>query len=146
MTAAAGTSADGVPAPRHTLGLVTFVVLNYDEAIDWFTRALRFTLSEDKPLGGGKRWVVVTPADGGTGLLLARAADEQQFSRCGDQTGGRVAFFLDTADFDADHRHMRAEGVQFIEDPRDAPYGRVAVFVDLYGNRWDLLQRHPVKA
>ncbi|WP_017593206.1 VOC family protein [Nocardiopsis potens] len=132
------------PPPRALLGLTTLVVADYDEAIAFFTGPLGFTLVEDAPLGGGKRWVVVAPGvgrgAGGTGLLLARAAGADQAARVGDQTGGRVAFFLYTEDFEADRRRMLDAGVHFEEEPRHEPYGTVAVFRDLYGNRWDLLQ------
>jgi catechol 2,3-dioxygenase-like lactoylglutathione lyase family enzyme len=116
------------------------VVGDYDEAARFYVEALGFDLLEDTTLPGGKRWVVVAPAGAVTGLLLARAATEEQRARVGDQTGGRVAFFLDTDDFSADHRRMLAAGVRFVEEPRQEPYGTVAVFEDLYGNRWDLLQ------
>ena len=129
--------------PRRSLGAVTLLVRDYDEAIDWFTRSLGFTLVEDTPLGSGKRWVLVAPdggGRGGTGLLLARASTEAQKARLGDQTGGRVALFLQTDDVQRDHAAMRASGVRFLEEPRRERYGMVAVFEDLYGNRWDLLQ------
>jgi len=129
------------PPPRARIGLATLLVADYDEAIPFYTGPLGFTLTEDTPLGGGKRWVVVTPGGGGSsGLLLARAAGEDQAARVGDQTGGRVGFFLYTEDFDADRRRMLDAGVHFEEEPRHEPYGTVAVFRDLYGNRWDLLQ------
>ena len=121
------------------LALSTFLVRDYDEAISFFVEKLGFSLIEDTLLGGGKRWVVVTPDDG-TGLLLAKAVGERQAARVGDQTGGRVAFFLQTDDFAHDHRDMIAKGVRFSEAPRREPYGIVAVFEDLYGNRWDLLE------
>ncbi|MFE9613914.1 VOC family protein [Streptomyces sp. NPDC006012] len=126
---------------RH-IALVTLVVDDYDEAIGFYTRALGFRLVEDDARPGGGRWVVVAPGPDqlGTGLLLARAADTGQRSRIGDQTGGRVGFFLHTDDFARDHARMRAAGVTFLEEPRHEPYGTVAVFQDLYGNRWDLLQ------
>ncbi|MCU1375260.1 MAG: extradiol dioxygenase [Actinomycetia bacterium] len=119
---------------------VTLVVRDYDEAIRFYVDAVGFVLREDTDLGGGKRWVVVAPRDGGTGLLLAKASGAEQEARVGDQTGGRVAFFLETADFAADHARMTAAGVRFLEEPRHEPYATVAVFEDLYGNRWDLLQ------
>jgi catechol 2,3-dioxygenase-like lactoylglutathione lyase family enzyme len=126
------------------LGLVTLVVRDYDEALRYYVGALGFELLEDSPLAGEKRWVVVAPAGAhGTALLLARAATGAQSARVGDQTGGRVAFFLDSDDFAADHRRMRAAGVCFVEPPREEPYGTVAVFEDLYGNRWDLIERRP---
>lgn len=122
------------------MGLVALVVRDYDEAIDFYVRALGFTLTEDSQQGEGKRWVVVTPPGGQTGLLLARAATREQEARVGDQTGGRVGFFLNVDDFGAAHTRMVAAGVRFDEEPREEPYGTVAVFQDLYGNRWDLLQ------
>ncbi|MFI8535598.1 VOC family protein [Streptomyces aquilus] len=124
------------------IALVTLVVDDYDEAIRHYTEALGFRLVEDTPRPGGARWVVVEPGTeaGGTGLLLARAKDDAQRARVGDQTGGRVGFFLHTDDFARDHARMLAAGVTFLEEPRHEPYGSVAVFQDLYGNRWDLLQ------
>ncbi|WP_405836402.1 VOC family protein [Streptomyces sp. NBC_01518] len=125
------------------IALVTLVVDDYDEAIRFYTEALGFRLVEDAHRPDGSRWVVVAPtsADGaGTGLLLARAKGEDQGARVGDQTGGRVGFFLHTDDFARDHARMLAAGVTFLEEPRHEPYGSVAVFQDLYGNRWDLLQ------
>jgi len=125
------------------LGLVTVVVRDYDEAIAFYTGALGFALREDTDLGDGKRWVVVTPGARGPGVLLARAVTAEQRAHVGDQTGGRVGWFLITEDFDGDHERMRAAGVTFEEAPRHEPYGTVAVFRDLYGNRWDLLQPTP---
>ncbi|MCX4977280.1 MULTISPECIES: VOC family protein [unclassified Streptomyces] len=129
------------------IALVTLVVDDYDEAIRFYTEALGFRLVEDTPRPDGSRWVVVEPGtegqstDGqGTGLVLGRAKDEAQRARVGDQTGGRVGFFLHTDDFARDHARMRAAGVTFLEEPRHEPYGSVVVFQDLYGNRWDLLQ------
>src|SRR5690348_14050120 len=133
--------------PTHTIGsamaqhlsLISLVVADYDEAISFFTRALNFELCEDTPLGGGRRWVVVRPTGGaGSGLLLARADGPSQVARIGDQTGGRVFLFLETDDFARDHARMLAAGVRFVEEPRQEAYGIVAVFEDLYGNRWDL--------
>ncbi|MBW8738915.1 MAG: VOC family protein [Streptomyces turgidiscabies] len=124
------------------VALVTLVVDDYDEAIRFYTDALGFRLAEDTPRPDGSRWVVVEPGceGAGTGLLLAWAKDEDQRARIGDQTGGRVGFFLHTDDFARDHARMSAAGVTFLEEPRHEPYGSVAVFQDLYGNRWDLLQ------
>jgi catechol 2,3-dioxygenase-like lactoylglutathione lyase family enzyme len=122
------------------LRLVTLVVADYDEALAFYVDRLGFELAEDTPLGDGKRWVVVRPRGGETALLLARAADQTQRAAVGNQTGGRVAFFLDTDDFAADHARLLAAGARFAEEPRDEPYGIVAVFEDLYGNRWDLVQ------
>ncbi|WP_369194353.1 VOC family protein [Streptomyces djakartensis] len=124
------------------IALVTLVVDDYDEAIRFYTDALGFRLAEDEARPDGSRWVVVEPggAGTGTGLLLARPKGEVQAARVGDQTGGRVGFFLHTDDFARDHARMTAAGVTFLEEPRHEPYGTVAVFQDLYGNRWDLLQ------
>jgi catechol 2,3-dioxygenase-like lactoylglutathione lyase family enzyme len=117
----------------------TYLVRDYDEAIAWFTRALAFRLVEDSDLGGGKRWVLVEPNGGGVRLLLAKAVGEQ-VAHIGRQGGGRVFLFLQSDDFARDHAAMLAEGVTFIEAPRHEPYGTVAVFEDLYGNRWDLIE------
>ncbi len=124
------------------IALVTLVVDDYDEAIRFYTEALGFRLVEDAPRPDGSRWVVVEPGapGAGSGLLLARAKGDVQATRVGDQTGGRVGFFLHTDDFARDHARMAAAGVTFLEEPRHEPYGTVAVFQDLYGNRWDLLQ------
>lgn len=125
----------------HRLAMVTLVVRDYDEAIRFYVDALGFVLREDTALPGVKRWVVVAPPDGEAGILLARAATEEQLARVGDQTGGRVGFFLHTQDFAADAARMQAAGVRFVEGPREESYGTVAVFEDLYGNRWDLVDR-----
>jgi len=126
----------------RALAHVALVVRDYDEAIAYYTGVLGFELIEDSALGGGKRWVLVGPAGaGGASLLLAKAATPQQAARIGDQTGGRVFLFLHTSDFWRDYEEMRARGVQFTEPPRQAAYGTVAVFIDLYGNRWDLVER-----
>lgn len=125
----------------QALGLFTLVVNDYDEAIDWYTRVAGFDLREDTPQGGDKRWVVVAPrGSGGTGLLLARAVNEAQRAAVGKQGGGRVLAFLHTDDFHADYDRMKAAGVRFREQPREEVYATVAVFEDLYGNPWDLLQ------
>jgi len=126
----------------RSLGAVSLVVRDYDEAIEWYSRCLHFELIEDAVLGPGKRWVLMAPSrDASTPLLLAQAATPQQQARIGDQTGGRVFLFLHTDDFARDHAHMLAEGVKFLEAPRHESYGSVVVFEDLYGNKWDLLQR-----
>ncbi|WP_097870571.1 VOC family protein [Streptomyces sp. rh34] len=124
------------------IALVTLVVRDYDEALAFYRDALGFELVEDTDRGDGTRWLVVRPHGSapGTGLLLARAKDEVQSRAVGAQTGGRVGFFLHTEDFAADHARMTAAGVRFLEEPRHEAYGSVAVFEDLYGNRWDLLQ------
>jgi len=120
---------------------LALVVRDYDEAIDYYTRALGFELIEDSPRGPGKRWVLVAPRGGaGASLLLAKAVGDEQSSRIGNQTGGRVFLFLHTDDFARDHRDFSARGVRFIEQPRHEDYGSVAVFEDLYGNRWDLIE------
>jgi catechol 2,3-dioxygenase-like lactoylglutathione lyase family enzyme len=125
----------------ESLVCVTLVVRDYDEAIAFFTNALGFTLLEDSRRGDGKRWVVVGPTvAAGARLLLAEAKTPQQERAIGNQTGGRVGFFLHTDDFAKAHQAMRAKGVRFLEEPRHEPYGTVAVFEDLYGNRWDLLE------
>jgi catechol 2,3-dioxygenase-like lactoylglutathione lyase family enzyme len=124
------------------ISLVTLVVDDYDRAIDFYRGCLGFHLAEDSPLPDRKRWVVVKPqADAAMGLLLARAEGAVQEAAIGSQTGGRVGFFLEVEDFDEAHARMLAAGVHFEEEPRDEPYARVAVFRDLYGNRWDLLMR-----
>ncbi|MBI3786419.1 MAG: VOC family protein [Deltaproteobacteria bacterium] len=125
----------------QSLTAVSLLVRDYDEAIDFFTKVLRFQLVEDTALGNEKRWVVVAPqGNAGAALLLARAANEEQRACVGNQTGGRVFLFLHTSDFAADYEHMRAHGVRFVEAPREESYGRVVVFLDLYGNKWDLVQ------
>jgi catechol 2,3-dioxygenase-like lactoylglutathione lyase family enzyme len=127
--------------PMNTLALVTVLVRDYAEAISFSVGTLGFRLVEDTHLDAGKRWVVVAPPGAGrTGLLLARAATEAQRGRVGDQAGGRVFLFLHTDDFARDHARMTAAGIRFAEPPRREPYGMVAVFLDLYGNRWDLVE------
>jgi catechol 2,3-dioxygenase-like lactoylglutathione lyase family enzyme len=127
----------------QTIGSLALLVRDYDEAIAFFTERLRFELIEDTPVGGDKRWVVVAPPGiGGTALLLARAATPEQESRIGNQTGGRVFLFLHTDNFWRDYHDMRSRGVAFAEEPRQETFGTVAVFRDLYGNKWDLVQRH----
>jgi catechol 2,3-dioxygenase-like lactoylglutathione lyase family enzyme len=124
---------------RH-LALLSLLVEDYDQALAFYVGKLGFSLVEDSDQGDGKRWVVVSPGPGGSRFLLARAADERQAARVGDQGGGRVWLFLHTDDFAGDHARMSAAGVRFLEEPRHEAYGSVAVFEDLYGNRWDLLQ------
>ena len=127
---------------RRAIALATLVVPDYDEAIRFYVGAVGFALVEDTDLGAGKRWVVVSPSDdpAAAGLLLARADGERQRASIGDQTGGRVGFFLRTDDLERDHAAMRAAGVAFEEKPREEPYGRVAVWRDPWGNRWDLIE------
>ncbi|MBP3984378.1 VOC family protein [Pseudoxanthomonas helianthi] len=124
---------------RH-IALVTLVVDDYDAAIAHYTGDLGFELREDSDRGGGKRWVCVAPRGAETALLLARADGDAQQARIGDQTGGRVSFFLHTDDFRRDYAAMRERGVEFLEAPREESYGIVAVFRDRYGNKWDLLE------
>ena len=120
---------------------ITLVVRAYDEAIAFYTQMLGFDLVEDTDLGNGKRWVLVRPpGGGGTCLLLAQASSPTQAAHIGDQTGGRVGFFLHTDDFWRDYASFQARGVRFVEAPRLEAYGTVAVFADIYGNKWDLLQ------
>ena len=125
------------------LGLVAIVVSEYDPAITFFVDALGFELAEDSPAltndGRPKRWVVVRPPGAATGLLLARADGEDQTAVVGKQAAGRVGFFLQVEDFDAAYARMTAAGVQFLTAPRAEPYGQVAVFADIAGNRWDLI-------
>lgn len=125
----------------QTIARLMFLAPGYDEAIAWFTEVLGFSLLEDSPLRGGRRWVVVAPpGQGGAQLVLAEPSDQRQAARIGDQTGGRVFLFLHTDDFWRDHARMKDRNVRFVEAPRREPYGWVAVFEDKWGNRWDLLQ------
>jgi len=123
--------------------MTTLLVPDYDVGIRYFVGTLGFDLVEDTELSAAKRWVVVAPGPGGAAILLALAADDRQRARIGDQAGGRVGFFLHTDDFTADHARLRAAGVAFDEQPRPEPYGRVAVFSDPFGNRWDLVEHRP---
>ncbi|EGQ9171285.1 VOC family protein [Vibrio cholerae] len=123
---------------QQQIGNIALVVENYDDAIEFYTKKLQFSLVEDTDLGGGKRWVQVSPPNSnGTNLLLAQASTEEQAQFVGNQTGGRV---LQTNDFWRDYELMKANGVVFNEEPRVEEYGTVVVFQDLYGNKWDLLQ------
>jgi catechol 2,3-dioxygenase-like lactoylglutathione lyase family enzyme len=125
----------------ETLARVTLLVREYDEAIEFYTNAMGFGLVEDSVLPDGSRWVVVEPAGSkGTQVLLARASTPAEEQVMGHQAGGRVGFFLHTDDFTRTYDGMRARGVEFLEAPRSEPYGVVAVFADLYGNRWDLVE------
>lgn len=124
------------------LSAVAVVVPDYDEAIGYYVDVLGFDLVEDTPLSDTKRWVLVAPPGSREcRLLLARAVTDRQRDAIGDQAGGRVFLFLGTDDFDRDYQAMRAAGVRFVEQPRDEPYGRVVVFEDPFGNRWDLVER-----
>jgi len=122
------------------IGAFALVVDDYDRAIAYYTEILGFELREDSPRGNGKRWVLVAPNGAQTAILLAKADNETQQACIGRQTGGRVGYFLHTDDFTRDHAAFLERGVHFCESPRHEPYGSVAVFEDLYGNRWDLLQ------
>jgi catechol 2,3-dioxygenase-like lactoylglutathione lyase family enzyme len=123
------------------IGYVSLLVRDYDEAIKYFTEMLLFDLVEDTPLADGRRWVLVAPPGSSeTRILLAKAATPEQAARIGDQAGSRVLLFLHTDDFWRDYDDMKWRGVRFRETPRREDYGTVAVFEDLYGNRWDLLQ------
>jgi catechol 2,3-dioxygenase-like lactoylglutathione lyase family enzyme len=132
---------------RGQLSLVTIVVDEYDPAVEFFVDVLGFELDEDTPAttndGRPKRWVVVRPPGAETGILLARADGDHQAAVVGNQVAGRVGFFLRVDDFDATYEHMVAAGVEFVVAPHDEPYGRCAVFLDIAGNRWDLLGLAP---
>jgi catechol 2,3-dioxygenase-like lactoylglutathione lyase family enzyme len=121
------------------LSLVALLVRDYDEAIDWFMRALGFRLASDDDQGGGKRWVVIED-EAGRGLLLAKARKPEELAAIGNQHGGRVGFFVEVESFDAALERLKSAGVSFDEEPRDEPYGMVVVFRDLYGNRWYLIE------
>ena len=125
---------------NQSIATIALVVRDYDEAIEWFSRCLGFELAVDEDQGT-KRWVVVRPAgQNGAALLLAKAVGMQQAAALGNQAGGRVFLFLETDDFERDYERMTREGVRFAEEPRSESYGKVVVFEDLYGNRWDLIE------
>lgn len=134
-------------AGNQQLALISLVVRNYDEAIRFYVDKLNFRLVEDTPQSETKRWVVVAPP-GSTGcnLLLAQAANDEQLSRVGNQTGGRVFLFLHTDQFESDYQNLLDQGVTIVRPPKQEPYGTVAVFADLYGNWWDLIQPSPPRA
>lgn len=127
---------------RQLLKHISLVVGDYDEAIGFYRDKLGFQLPEDTPLSDTKRWVLMAPPGGEDGccLLLARAASPEQLSRVGNQTGGRVFLFLHTDDFRRDYGRLKANGVKIVREPSEEPYGTVAVFADLYGNLWDLVE------
>lgn len=123
------------------LFLTAVLVHDYDEAVAFYVNKLGFEVRLDTPLSYGKRWVVLAPHGSGQGcILLAKADNPDQVDRIGSQTGGRVFLFLDTDDFERDYKNYITNGVKFVEEPRVEPYGTVAVFEDLYGNRWDLIE------
>ena len=128
-------------AIKQRISNIALVVENYDDAIEFYTQKLNFELVENTDLGGGKRWVQISPPNAeGTNILLAKASNEQQQQSIGNQAGGRVFLFLQTNDFSRDYEHMKSQGVEFTEQPRVEEYGTVVVFKDLYGTKWDLLQ------
>lgn len=130
-----------MPAMTQTIATAAILVADYDEAIAFYCDTLGFNLVGDSDLGGGKRWVLVAPpGQAGAQLLLARADGDAQRAAIGNQGGGRVMFFLNTTHFARDHAAMLEAGVRFLEPPRHEPYGTVAVFEDLYGNKWDLIE------
>lgn len=124
----------------RTIATIALLVPDYDAGIDFYVGQLGFALVEDSDLGGGKRWVRVCPDGAGPCLLLAKAANDEQAAAIGRQAGGRVGFFLETDEFETDHAEMVLAGVEFLEEPRREPYGRVAVFRDPFGNKWDLIE------
>lgn len=129
---------------KQTIGAISLLVRDYDEAISFYTEKLHFKLMEDSDMGGGKRWVTVSaPGASETRLLLAQAATLEQESHIGNQTGGRVFLFLHTDDFQRDYEEMKSKGIRFLEEPRYEAYGTVVVFEDIYGNKWDLLESKP---
>ena len=126
---------------KQRISNIALVVEDYDDAIKFYTQKLNFELVENTDLGGGKRWVQISPPNAeGTNILLAKASNDQQQQSIGNQAGGRVFLFLQTNDFWRDYEHMKSQGVEFTEQPRVEEYGTVVVFKDLYGTKWDLLQ------
>jgi catechol 2,3-dioxygenase-like lactoylglutathione lyase family enzyme len=125
----------------QSVAAVTVLVSSYEDGLRFFRDVLGFAVLENSPLSDKKHWVVVAPSRGaGSALVLAVPSDERQSARVGDQTGGRVGFFIHTTDFQSDYETMRSRGVRFLETPRSEPYGLVAVFLDPWGGKWDLLQ------
>lgn len=126
---------------KQRISNIALVVEDYDDAIAFYTEKLNFQLIDDTDLGGGKRWVQISPPNAnGTNILLAKASNEQQSQSVGNQAGGRVFLFLQSNDFWRDYHQMKAQGVEFTEEPREEAYGSVVVFKDLYGTKWDLLE------
>ena len=126
----------------NTLGMIAIVVDDYDQAISHYVNDLGFTLIEDKEMTPEKRWVVVAPGSDGARILLAKAANEKQTSAIGNSTGGRVAFFMYTTNFNETYNAYSSRGIEFIESPRQEAYGQVVVFKDKYGNKWDLIEHN----
>jgi catechol 2,3-dioxygenase-like lactoylglutathione lyase family enzyme len=126
----------GLPMP---LSQIALIVSEYDDAIAWYCGKMGFVLLEDTRISDTKRWVVVSPGDGGANLLLAKADTDVARAAVGNQSGGRVFLFFNTRQFDSDYKRLMAAGIRFLETPRDEAYGKVAVFEDLYGNKWDLI-------
>ena len=129
---------------KQELAMISLLVRDYDEAIAFYTRKLGIQLLEDSRLSETKRWVVVAPPGSSCSLLLAKAASEEQEKAIGRQTGGRVFLFLHTDNLERDHLHLLKEKIEIVREPEEAPYGKVLVFRDLYGNLWDLIQPAPV--
>lgn len=126
---------------KQTLAQIALVVHDYDEAIEFYTKKLHFDLIEDTKLSDVKRWVLVKPPGGSScNLLLAKAANQKQLQAVGNQTGGRVFLFLHTDDFDRDYQNLLQQNITIVREPVEEAYGKVAVFADLYGNLWDLIE------
>lgn len=125
---------------NQRLARIALLVNDYEEAIDFYTRKLGFTLVEDTPLSDSKRWVVVSPSGGGCSFVLAKAATEEQRKAVGHQTGGRVFLFLHTDNLEEDFERLKTMNIRIVRRPSEEPYGRVLVFEDLYGNLWDLIE------
>jgi len=125
---------------KQHIAHIALVVDDYDKAIEFYTQKLNFSLIEDTQLSETKRWVIVGPGDSQCKLLLAKAANEEQASRVGNQTGGRVFLFLNTDNFERDYNQMKLKGIEFVRSPSKEVYGIVAVFKDIYGNLWDLIE------
>ena len=124
--------------------MITIVIDEYDAAIKHYVEDLGFTLIEDSTLTPDKRWVVVAPSDQGARILLAKAANETQKAAIGNSTGGRVGFFMYTTEFSQTYELYKSRGIRFMEEPRQEAYGRVVVFMDKYGNKWDLIEQHEI--
>jgi uncharacterized glyoxalase superfamily protein PhnB len=128
----------------NTLGMITIVIDEYDAAIKHYVEDLGFTLIEDSTLTPDKRWVVVAPSNQGARILLAKAVNETQKAAIGNSTGGRVGFFMYTTKFSQTYELYKSRGIRFIEEPRQEAYGQVVVFIDKYGNKWDLIEQNEI--